>query len=113
MGLDISHGAWHGPYSYFMRWRTTIAEKAQLGDLRKYEGYNGNKPLASIEKEGLQILLSHSDCDGELTPDECKKVADDLTDLLPSLSDDMHERTIVFIKGCISAFEKNETMYFG
>src|SRR3990172_6107396 len=28
MGLDISHGCWHGAYSAFMRWRQEIARLA-------------------------------------------------------------------------------------
>src|SRR5574340_314672 len=28
MGLDTTHGCWHGAYSAFSRWRNTIAEAA-------------------------------------------------------------------------------------
>jgi len=30
MGLDTSHGCWHGAYSAFMRWRTEIAKAAGI-----------------------------------------------------------------------------------
>jgi hypothetical protein len=30
MGLDTSHGCWHGPYSQFMRWRTWLAARIGL-----------------------------------------------------------------------------------
>lgn len=39
MGLDISHGAWHGAYSAFMTWRTKIAEVAGFPPLELMEGY--------------------------------------------------------------------------
>jgi len=30
MGLDTTHGCWHGAYSAFMRWRTEIAKAAGI-----------------------------------------------------------------------------------
>jgi len=30
MGLDTSHGCWHGAYSAFMRWRTEIAKASGI-----------------------------------------------------------------------------------
>jgi hypothetical protein len=40
MGLDTSHGCWHGPYSQFMRWRTWLA--AQVGiPLRLMDSFYG------------------------------------------------------------------------
>ncbi len=39
MGLNVSHGAWDGAYSAFMRWRRKLAEVSGYGDLEVYEGY--------------------------------------------------------------------------
>ena len=39
MGLDTSHGAWHGAYSAFMRWREMVAEVAGMPPLRMMEGF--------------------------------------------------------------------------
>lgn len=39
MGLDTSHGCWHGAYSAFMRWRQKIAEVAGLPPLSMMEGF--------------------------------------------------------------------------
>lgn len=39
MGLDTSHGAWHGAYSAFMRWREKIMEVAGLPPLELMEGF--------------------------------------------------------------------------
>lgn len=41
MGLDVSHGAWHGAYSAFMRWRLKIAEVAGI-PLKLMEGFYGS-----------------------------------------------------------------------
>jgi hypothetical protein len=30
MGLDVSHGCWHGAYSAFMRWRISVARAAGI-----------------------------------------------------------------------------------
>ncbi len=39
MGLDCSHGAWHGAYSAFMTWRQKIAEVAGFPPLILMEGF--------------------------------------------------------------------------
>jgi len=39
MGLDTSHDCWHGAYSAFNRWRTTIARVAGLPPLELMEGF--------------------------------------------------------------------------
>ena len=38
MGLDTSHGCWHGAYSAFTRWRTVLAQAAGI-PLWLMEGY--------------------------------------------------------------------------
>jgi len=74
---------------------------------------------------GLYLFLSHSDCDGTLTPDECRLVASDLEKLVDvigqfPLSDEGHirrdggYRAVLerFIAGCRLAAERNEVMDF-
>lgn len=39
MGLDISHGTWHGAYSAFYTWRKEIAKVAGLPPLSLMEGF--------------------------------------------------------------------------
>ena len=39
MGLDTTHGAWHGAYSAFMRWRRQIARAAGFPPLDLMEGF--------------------------------------------------------------------------
>ncbi len=39
MGLDTSHGCWHGAYSAFMRWREMITKVAGLPPLGLMEGF--------------------------------------------------------------------------
>jgi len=89
MGLDVSHGAFGAAYSAFDRFRRAICESM------------GGKWPESIQPEGsvwywgdgynrqshpgLYELLSHSDCDGEIAPNICAKLADELEALLPTL----------------------------
>lgn len=52
MGLDISHDAWHGAYSAFMRWREKIAEVAGYPPLVLMEGFynpNDHNPFTLLE----------------------------------------------------------------
>jgi hypothetical protein len=39
MGLDTTHGAWHGAYSAFHRWRCMLAEAAGMPPLDLMEGF--------------------------------------------------------------------------
>jgi len=52
MGLDTSHGAWHGAYSAFMTWREKISEVAGYPPLRLMEGFydtNSTNPFSLLE----------------------------------------------------------------
>ncbi len=81
MGLNCSHDAFDGAYSAFHRFRGAVCVAA--GGVWDNEGqweisediYNANA--------GLVEFLNHSDCDGEISPEMCVKVADDLEKLLP------------------------------
>ncbi|KAA2242830.1 hypothetical protein F0L74_09890 [Chitinophaga agrisoli] len=119
MGLDTTHDAWHGAYSAFSRWRHYIAELAGYGNLTSYQGFGGAIPTELMDKDGLRVLLSHSDCDGELSPSECEAIAKDLEELLPKMRGnlgghigDVKEKTEQFINGCKLAASRNETMEF-
>jgi hypothetical protein len=47
MGLDVSHNAWHGAYSAFMRWRTEIARLCGI-PLNFMEGFYGEDMRRTI-----------------------------------------------------------------
>lgn len=48
MGLDTTHGCWHGAYSAFMRWREKLAEVAGLPPLMLMEGFYLADRLAEL-----------------------------------------------------------------
>jgi hypothetical protein len=121
MGLDTTHNAWHGPYSSFNRFRYQLAKRIGI-NLDEYIGYNpgGSKDLVSIDHP-LMDLFNHSDCDGELTPEQCSKIVDGLDQIINdspiptnSRSEDylfIHQ-VIRFRDGCKEAYEKQEILQF-
>ena len=109
MGLDTTHGAWHGSYSSFASWRRSIAkhydvpldlmegfwspEGATESLIKSAVGNNGYldkyKKVLPIKWEVIKIphcikaLLNHSDCDGHLTPSICGKLSKELFKIAP------------------------------
>lgn len=117
MGLDTTHNCWHGAYSSFNRFRYSLAE--QIGvNLDEYDGYGfGDKDLESIDHD-IMPLLNHSDCDGELTVEESKRIVNGLNNILENFNENLHfdynfkERIEQFRDGCIEAVEKNQIVEF-
>ncbi len=113
MGLDTSHNAWHGPYSSFNTFRRSLMFAYNGTNLNDYNGYGGSLALENIEHKGLYEFFNHSDCDGDISPENCKLVADGLSEILPNLTDAyMIDRTNDFIAGCLDAHSKGEFLEF-
>ena len=121
MGLDTSHGCWHGSCSSFGRWREKISEVAGYGNLNDYSGFGGDKEWPAPSSDPLVLLLHHSDCDGELAFNDCAPIADALEVLLPSLVragdggghiGSYAEKTATFIAGLRQASLSKENVGF-
>lgn len=153
MGLDTSHDAFHGPYSAFNRLRAAVCYCA--GGLWSPHNFPseqaGVQRLAELDvaepierttsgalwfylpdkvteqtHPGLYAFLKHSDCDGQLTPEECAAVARDLNALIPALEqfDRDHpdlswghigsfaDRAFQFANGCRRAAAAGEVLDF-
>ncbi len=108
MGVEI--GSAHWAYSGFMRFRKKLAE-AEGFDLLTMDGYEGAfgstsgspRPWADADGKNVTVLrplLDHSDCDGEMTWQECEQVVDRVSEIVeawalrPSL-DPIEERDIL------------------
>jgi hypothetical protein len=140
MGLDVTHGCWHGAYSAFSRWRQTIAEAAGYDVWRvEYDepaGYIaptimldwGHIPEATLYGEWdsnpsdpLIILFAHSDCEGVIYPPQAALLAKRLEEILPLLptEDDQghignwRNKTQQFIDGLNKAASREEVVEFG
>lgn len=146
MGLDCSHDAWSGAYSAFNRFRQAIAfatggsfpphyQRNEDGTLKA--DFAGNlirddtmdqeqiylaNGFTRETNPGLYEFLTHSDCDGEIAPDICAKLADEMEALLPKL-DLLKEAgghmpygpaaaARRFIAGCREAAAANEPLEF-
>jgi hypothetical protein len=123
MGLDISCECGDinfraGSYSGFHEWRVALA-KISGTTLGKMRGFNGD--IEWTKTEPFCELLNHSDCDGELTSQECSNLLVDFNYWAQTINtywanpeqrydkerfDDWHEA----IKHCIY---KNEKLVFG
>lgn len=142
MGLDFSHCEAYWTYSGFMRFRARLATEIGVAlrcmegfaggttgghfdklmifgydeNLPGYEKYVGNQSVISWDKVSDDIvpLLDHSDCDGELTPEECKKVAPRLRKLVSGWPDDDRDKVnaLELAKGMELALKRNENLRF-
>ena len=109
MGLDTTHDAFHGAYSAFNRLRQEVA-RAIGGSFPPHWKFKDNGELLEDESgrvvydrekdegfwywgegygpethPGLLEFMAHSDCDGEISPEMCAKVADELEALMPKV----------------------------
>lgn len=117
MGLDTTHGAWHGAYSAFNTWRTEVAKTIGI-TLKDMKGFGGITEWDNTHP--LTPLLSHSDCDGELSAEDCLITANALEHILKLYVDkdfsghigSFREKTEQFINGCMLAHEANEPLEF-
>lgn len=85
MGLDTTHGCWHGSYTSFDRFRSALARAAGI-DLDAMRGFGGRIEWSSIAPDPLHELLNHSDCEDSIPAIACLPLALRLEDLLPELA---------------------------
>jgi hypothetical protein len=116
MGLTTTHGCWNAPYSSFNEFRERLANEIGIS-LSDYLGYGkgGSKDLSSIDHK-IMPLLNHSDCDGMLTPEECKSIADGLNEILIAMRPDGKQyfiyQIVKFRDGCLDAYSRGEEVEF-
>lgn len=138
MGLDTSHDCFHGSYSAFNRLRKAVARAcggsfpphmsdydaaflASAKDVNDRWWYYDDDTVPINLHVGARLFLSHSDCDGTLTPDESREVAAFLRWVAPRVEiegeghlSSLGTRGAVerFAAGCEAASEAGETVKF-
>jgi hypothetical protein len=115
MGLDTSHDCWHGSYGRFGAFRVAVCQAAGLGDLSEYRGFRiGNKEWPPMQDEPLVVLLNHSDCDGEISWQDCEPLARRLDEIAddPRMAE-WRDEAIQFARGCREAARLHEHVEFG
>lgn len=122
MGLDISvkglerKDTYHCGYIKFNLYRKKVASayNERLGELYEKTFKDELQPEEIKEwnnlcNNDLDIFLWHSDCDGKLTPKECKKIYDAMKDLKVEMQGhnyiemncyDMHQLWLNMLKHC-------------
>lgn len=119
MGLDTTHDCWHGAYSSFNEFRYELGRRIGI-NLDDYKGYHGNgtKELTSIAHP-LMPLFNHSDCDGELSVEECKQIVSGLNGVIEAAVPEDKDSPFSFLRkvvqfrdGCLLAISKNEIVEF-
>lgn len=134
MGLDTTHDCWHGPYSQFMRWRQWLnhfimEDRGNAGDVAARNiGHMGATDAAiqkawadghySDQSVPINVLMGHSDCDGDIPAEICGPLADALEDLLDrhmpqrGIYDEQRPATERFIRGLQKAAAADEAVGF-
>lgn len=129
MGLDTSHGCWHGAYSSFTRWRLYLRQCAGLppfGVEQLHDVMFRGAPLpewyAGSPEDPLHGLLMHSDCDGEISVAEQLPLAarlEELAEKMPvcegaggHIFPDMKSVTLRFAAGLRAANAAGEPVKF-
>lgn len=137
MGLDVSHGAFSGSYSAFNRFRQAIC-KAMGGSFPPHEedflsdgagpepaSWYWGDDYSEKTHPGLFALISHSDCEGEISPSDCDAIARELEAVLPRLDvlgigfghiqRDGGYGAVArrFIAGCRKAVDQKRPLVFG
>lgn len=134
MGLDTSHDCWHGPYSQFMRWREWLslfvmmermqddpraAEIRNMGATREAYDRAYEEGQYADQSVPINVLMNHSDCDGDIPADMCAPLADALQELVKKhmpergTYDEKRPATERFIAGLRLAAEHGEPVEFG
>ncbi len=73
------HNDPHWSYGGFDRFRRHIAKSIGI-DLDIMQGFGGDRSWE--DKNPVEMLLNHSDCDGELSSKECQEIAPELEKII-------------------------------
>ena len=121
MGLDTSHNCFHGAYSGFNRFRRWVAKNIGYS-LDEFVEFGGFKDSAELEDHDLFPFLFHSDCEGYISPSDCKKIADGLDAMLKKIPlvdkigdmycENLRNKAIMFRDGCLEAYKAGESVEF-
>ena len=96
MGIDFcvgeDHQACEAHWSYigFMRFRKDLAREILL-DLESFDNFGGERSWEDVD-DPITKLLNHSDCDGDISAEDCKVVAPRLRELVAAWDDSDHDK---------------------
>jgi hypothetical protein len=113
MWLNFSNCDAEWSYGGFHRFRKRIAEKIGV-NLDVMDGFGGHplsESIGSISwdtvEDEIKLFLNHSDCDGDLSPEECSKIIPRLEFLISEFESTDYDKInaiklIDCMKGCVA-----------
>jgi hypothetical protein len=112
MGLDFNLTKAHWSYSGFNNFRRRIASIIGI-ELDNMVGFGGKISWDTID-DNIKPLLSHSDCDGELSPEDCKIVEPRLRELVKYWDDTDYDKiqALRLVSGMKASYTKNIPLKF-
>lgn len=113
MGIDFNYGNAQWSYGGFSRFREKLAKEIKL-NLNEMKGFGGDKDWPSVNEEPIVHLLNHSDCDGYLTPDQCKQIIPRLKELVKDWYEEDFDkgRALLLAEGMEEAVTENQNLEF-
>ena len=114
MGVEFSHCDAHWSYGGFHAFRAELAAMVGISDLSTMEGFGGARSFDTLHDD-IRPLLDHSDCDGELSPEECSRIAPRLEALIRQKGEtwDYRDPGLSLVEGMKKAASQREPLTFG
>ena len=111
MGVNFSYCNAHWTYNLFHEFRVKLAHEVGI-DLNQMEGFGGDRSFSNY-KDAIIPLLEHSDCEGELTVEDCARIAPRLRQLVCSWNGDPDQiQARMLAEGMEHAANLNRPFYF-
>lgn len=115
MGLNTSFDCWNGPCTSFMEWRQQL-HAAITGEPSDTLEAAWDAGRYADQQVPINVLMNHSDCDGEIAHDQCLPLAIALANLAPKVSGygfpSPRERLYEFTLGLLRAHAAGEPVRF-
>lgn len=111
MGLDFAQSEAHWSYIGFMHFRQRLASMIGLNDIMA--AFNDKDFPWDKYPDPIILLINHSDCDEELSPEDCAKVAPRLREMVAPWPDDYDKtQALLLAEGMDSCVKNNESLEF-
>ncbi len=90
MGIDFSHGQARWSYGGFNNFRQRLAQILGF-NLNDMIGFGGDLSWDQVH-DPIKDLLDHSDCDGDLSPEQCATIAPRLREMVTAWPNDEYDK---------------------
>lgn len=109
-GLDarLATTRWQSSYSYFGTLRGALAAALGVALIDVWAG----DPKAITSASGALPLFDHSDCDGELSAQECASIVEALAPVLPRIEEDLRDEATALVEFLAQAATTDSTVVF-